>query len=67
MGLCTDASSYVSTPLTVVSDALLSMQDNLVKSGRARTRWLHNTIYRECIADSSVSVQCEVTSLQSRA
>ena len=47
MGLYVDACSCVNTTPTVVLDALFSMQNDLVKSSRARLGWLHNAAHRE--------------------
>ena len=49
---------------TAGSDASLSIQNGMVKSKRAKTRWLHNEVHREHRADSSKSFQCHITFFQ---
>ena len=51
-------SSCISTIPKEVLDASHSMLNGLVKSGRARTGWLHNAVHMEHIAETSLSAQC---------
>ena len=67
MGLGVNACSCVSIIPTAELNAALSIWNGLAKLGTARTGWLHSAVYRECIAELSVSIQYQVASLQSRA